>query len=207
MQDEIWREVPGYEGLYEVSNRGAVRSLCYNGGGRKSPKVLRPAKNTWGYLQVGLHKGGKTKRLTVHRLVAEAFLQNPLNLPELNHKDEDKTDNFVFVDEAGNTVPERSNLEWCDRSHNINYGTRNNRVSKALTGRRPSPRRPVLQFDLEGNLIREWSSANEVEKHTGWSHGDIAKCCLGKPYFKSSHGFLWRYTEDVPCDTEQGTLF
>ena len=113
---EEWRPIEGYEGLYEVSNTGRVRSLdryCYR---LHKGKVLSPAKDTDGYLQVVLHCNGKQHQRKVHRLVAQAFIENPDNLPEVNHKDEDKTNNRV------------DNLEWCDRSYNINYGSRKDKV-------------------------------------------------------------------------------
>ena len=113
---EEWRSVVGYEGLYEVSNTGQVRSLDRYVKGKSyrlhKGKVLSPGKNSRGYLSAVLSYNGKHKAITVHRLVAEAFLPNPDNLPEINHKDEDKTNNSV------------DNLEWCDRSYNNNYGTR-----------------------------------------------------------------------------------
>ena len=114
---EEWRPVVGYEGLYEVSSYGKVRSLdryvktCYGSYRLHKGKVLSPGKDTDGYLKVCLSCNGKNKMFFVHRLAAQAFLLNPDNLPEINHKDEDKTNNSV------------DNLEWCDRSYNNNYGT------------------------------------------------------------------------------------
>lgn len=106
---EEWRAVPGYEGLYEVSNKGNVRNVRRN-------TLLRLTKTKYGYIQVYLYKNGIRTGLRVHRLVAKAFLLNPENLTEVNHKDEDKTNNSV------------DNLEWCNRSYNINYGTRKDKV-------------------------------------------------------------------------------
>ena len=119
---EEWRSVPGYEGLYEVSSYGRVRSLdmyvkCRYGNYRlHKGKVLSPAKDKNGYLKVNLCCNGKDKIIRVHRLVAQAFILNPDNLSEINHKDEDKTNNSV------------ENLEWCDRKYNINYGSRKDKV-------------------------------------------------------------------------------
>ena len=114
MIEEIWRPVVGYEGLYEVSNTGIVRSLdrydnrnCF----RKGKVISLLKKGEYGYIQVNLCYNGKLYKKYVHRLVAQAFLPNPDNLPEVNHKDEDKTNNSV------------DNLEWCDRSYNLKYGT------------------------------------------------------------------------------------
>ena len=115
---EEWRPIEGYEGLYEVSNTGRVRSVDryvkYSNGQihLHKGKVLSPVKSNLGYLLVSLCCNGKYKSISVHRLIAQAFIENPDNLPEINHKDEDKTNNSV------------DNLEWCDRSYNNNYGTR-----------------------------------------------------------------------------------
>lgn len=108
---EEWKEIPGYEGLYEVSNMGNVRNVRRN-------KLLKLSKTTNGYIRVSLCKNGIKTGLTVHRLVAEAFIPNPYNLPEVNHRDEDKTNNRV------------DNLEFCDRKYNVNYGTRNIRAKE-----------------------------------------------------------------------------
>lgn len=193
--DEIWKDVVGYEGLYDVSNWGRVRSWIDNHGNRRTePKILKPIpiKTRGGYFTVGLCKNGWQKNFKVHRLVAEAFLPNPLNLPQINHKDECKTNNCVW------------NLEWCDCKYNQNYGTRNTRVSKAKTNH-PSNSKRVMQYDLQGNLVKEWPSAHEVKRQTGFDNSNISDCCLGK--CKTFHGFVWRYSESVPSRTVQDTLF
>ena len=110
---EEWRAVPGYEGLYEVSNKGNVKSLIKN-------KIIKGFINRCGYILVGLSKNGIRKKITIHRLVAQVFIENPDNLPEVNHKDEDKANNSV------------DNLEWCDRKYNNNYGTANIRRRETL---------------------------------------------------------------------------
>ena len=119
---EEWRPVVGYEGLYEVSNTGQVRSLDrYIKNGHSSyrlhkGKVISLLKGEYGYIQVNLYYNGKNYKKYVHRLVAQAFIPNPDNLPQINHKDEDKTNNRV------------DNLEWCTAKYNINYGTRKDKV-------------------------------------------------------------------------------
>ena len=121
---EEWRPIEGYEGLYEVSSYGRVRSLdryvktCYEAYKLHKGKILSPAKDKNGYLKVNLCCNGKHNTIRVHKLVAQAFIPNPDNLPEVNHKDEVKTNNNV------------DNLEWCDRSYNISYGTRTERQKK-----------------------------------------------------------------------------
>lgn len=164
---EIWRDIEGYEGLYQVSSEGRVKSLKYG-----KEKILKGSKNSWGYLLVNLHKEGKQKHYYIHRLVAQAFISNPDNLPEVNHKNEIKTDNRV------------ENLEWCTNQYNINYGTHNKRMAKTLSV-------PVLQFTKEGEFVCKWDSMIEVERELGFNSGNISNCCRGER--KSVYGYKWRY--------------
>ena len=189
MVEEIWRTavVDGepYEN-YQVSNLGRLINLNYRGTGKA--KLMNPSKNKDGYLQVQLSKNGKYKTCSVHRLVAETFLENPDNLPEVNHKDEDKTNNFVFLNEDGSTDKEKSNLEWKSHRDNCNHGTRNQRAAKSKINGKKSKK--VLQFTLDGEFIREWPSTHECERN-GFDHGAVAACCRGeKPHYK---GFRWEY--------------
>lgn len=181
---EIWRDIKDYEGLYQVSNWGRVKSLWFG-----KEKVLQPLKKTDGYLQVHLCKDGKQKTFLIHRLVTSAFLDNPDNLPEVNHKDEVKTNNFVGTPE--NNFRD-GNLEWCDRKYNNNYGTRNERDSKTKINGKWS--KPVLQFTLDGEFVREWPSMMEAQRN-GFKHPKISLCCQGKkPQYK---GFKWEYKKEV----------
>lgn len=173
-----------YEGLYKVSNLGRILSLNYNGTGK--PGLMTPRERKDGYLRVGLSKNGETKKCYVHRLVAEVFLDNPDNKPEVNHKDENKTNNFVFLNEDGTVNKEKSNLEWKTPKENSNHGTRNERIAKALS-------KPVIQLSLLGDFIREWPSTAECGRN-GFDSGAVCRCCNGKlPHYK---GFRWMYTED-----------
>jgi len=180
---EVFKSITGYEGLYEVSNLGNVRSLgSLKGNGKgyfQEGRVLKPAKNTFGYLFVDLCKNGNEKLHTVHRLVATAFIENPDNLPCINHKDEDKTNNVV------------SNLEWCSYSYNINYGTHNQRVSESQRNN-PKLSKKVLQLTLDGVLVREWESVNECHRN-GFDKGHVSACCLGKS--KTHKGYRWCYVD------------
>lgn len=112
MKSIIWRDIKGYEGIYQISNYGEVmRLMSYDSKGHlRNSRILKQQKNKYGYLQIGLHKNGKEKKYLIHRLVAETFIENPYNHPEVNHKDENKKNNSV------------SNLEWCNRIYNVNYG-------------------------------------------------------------------------------------
>ena len=187
---EIWKTAVYdgelYEGLYKVSNLGKILSLNYKNTGK--PGLMNPGTNTSGYLQVGLSKNGKTNLCLVHRLVAEAFLENPDNLPEVNHKDEDKTNNFVFLNEDGTVNKEKSNLEWKNHRDNCNHGTRNERMAKTKTNGKLSKR--VLQLSLTGDLIREWESTQECGRN-GFIQGNVVDCCNGKR--KTHKGFRFMY--------------
>ncbi len=171
MENEIWLPVKGFEGLYEVSSFGRVRSLNYKNTGQT--KVLSSFENKHGYLQVVLWKKGKEKLFRIHRLVAEAFIPNLFGYPQVNHIDEDKTNNHI------------DNLEWCDNKYNSNHGTRNKRIAKKLS-------KPVLQFTKTGEFVKEWSSTNEAGRN-GFTQVSIASCCRGK--LKSHKGFIWQYKE------------
>lgn len=189
---EIWRTAV-YDGIeyesYQVSNLGRIMSLNYHREGRAD--LMNPRKRKDGYLQVNLRKNGIRKTFQVHRLVAETFLENPENKPEINHIDEDKTNNFVFLNEDGSVDKEKSNIEWSTHKNNCNHGTRNERMRETLTNGKLS--KPVLQLSLDGEIIREWPSVSEVGRN-GFSKGHVAACCNGKE--KTYKGFLWMYKID-----------
>ena len=170
---EEWRDIKGFEGKYMVSNLGRVKSLNYKRTGKE--RILKGRKDGSGYLQVILCKDGIKKDYKVHQLVGNAFLSNPQGYKELNHKDEDKTNNCA------------DNLEWCSRSYNMNYGTRAEKTYK-----------PVLSVDKESGLIMWWESIREAEKCTGISHQNICHCLKGRQ--KSAGGFYWYYSN---ADTEE----
>ena len=134
MTEEIWKDIDGYEGLYKVSNLGRVKSLNYLRKGIEKERI--PNKNNSGYLIVGLHKDGKIKNFLIHRLVAEAFIENVNDLPQVNHKDENKLNNCV------------ENLEWCSAKYNSNYGEHNYNLRNTMSSKVPN----VLQY--QGHLLR-----------------------------------------------------
>ena len=187
---EIWKTAVYdgeiYEGLYRVSNWGRILSLNYRNTGKA--ELMKPSQEKNGYLKIVLSKNKKTKKCYVHRLIAFTFLDNPENLPQVNHKDENKTNNFVFLNEDGSINKEKSNLEWKTHRDNINHGTHNERSAKTRTNGKLSKR--VLQLSLSGELIREWESTMECERN-GFDHSTVAKCCRGElPHYK---GFIWMY--------------
>ena len=176
MKNEEWRDVVGYEGLYQVSSEGRVKSLerTDSWGRTVKERILKPNVVGRGYLRVVLYAGGKTRMFYVHRLVCQSFHENPGNKPQVNHINEDKTDNRAC------------NLEWCTRRENINHGSRNERVAKAQS-------KPVGQYTLDGDLVKAWQSTNEVERQTGFSCGNISEVANGKR--KTAHGYRWKYIE------------
>ena len=179
---EIWKDVVGYEGLYQVSNLGRVRSLerIARNNHKIKEKILTPQLIN-GYLCVHFRKNNSSYTPLIHRLVAQAFLQNPNNLPQVNHKDEDKTNNNV------------SNLEWCDSKYNNNYGTKNEKISIKLTNRKDLSK-VVIQIDKNTNVvINIFPSLKEAERQTGYNHSHIQKCCKGK--LKTTGGYKWSYKE------------
>ena len=177
---EIWRDIKGCEGKYQVSNTGMVKSLNYRRTGKE--RILKLDDNGHGYLYVSLSKDGKGKSYPVHKLVATAFLENPNNLPEVNHKDEDKTNNCV------------ENLEWCSKLYNINYGTGSKRSAEKRS-------KPVYSINKESGLITYWESIMEAERQTGISNSHISKCCQGKR--KSAGGYYWMYSDSEEVANEQ----
>ena len=207
MKGEIWKDIEGYEGKYQVSNYGRVKSLertvrC-DRGYRIIPERIRKArKNNYGYLQLNLYKDGKIKSYKIHRLVAQAFLENSDNLPEVNHIDENKQNNYV------------ENLEWCSKSYNMTYNGRAKKVGKKLRGRKqseehikkvaekmtnnPKLSKPVIGINKISGLIVGFPSTHEAERQTGIYHGNFIACLKGK--YKSAGGYVWFYANDEDAE-------
>ena len=186
MKTEIWKDVKGFEGRYQVSNMGQVRSFDKewllereNKGScimHKKGRILKQTVSVWGYYRVSLIDGSKYKKPAVHRLVAEAFIPNPNNFRCVNHKDENKLNNHV------------DNLEWCSYKYNNNYGTRNKRIFEKVN----SPRmRPVVQYDLKGIVINNFVSYAEAARNTGISRRCIYDVLHERR--KSTHGYVFKF--------------
>ena len=187
IEKEEWKEVPGYRGIYEISNFGRVKSLertivyppskFYPNGRTRvlKEKILTPCVDKKGYQFVQLFTNGNFRSKRVHRLVAEVFIPNIHNFEQVNHKDENKKNNCV------------DNLEWCTLIYNVNYGT--GKYRKTL-----KKRIPVMQYDLEGNFIREYESATAAVKYLGKKQGNanvLLDTCRGK--YKYMFGYIWKF--------------
>lgn len=184
---EEWRDIDGYEGVLQISSFGRVRSVDHyvyiipkNG---RAPfmrfhkgRIRAQTKSKKGYLYVTLHKGrGSSKRKTIHRLVANAFIPNPENKPQVNHIDENKTNNKV------------DNLEWATRLENMRHGTVRERLKKIQSV-------PVIQMSLNGDIIKVWTSISSAASSIGVSRQDICATCRGR--FKTAGGYCWKYLND-----------
>ena len=171
---ETWKNIKGYEGLYQVSSMGRVKSLerkdCL--GRIVKERVLKPCIDRYGYLFVNLCAGGKKRTFFVHRLVCQAFHENPDNKPQVNHLNEDKTNNRVC------------NLEWATAKENLNHGTHNERMVKTLS-------KPICQYTLDEKIVKTWASLTEVQRQTGFSQGNISEVANGNR--KTAYGFIWKY--------------
>ena len=190
---EQWRDIRGYEGLYQVSNFGRVRSLDvlvdtkWGNHFIKKGRALKPSLRRR-YLGVTLTKDKRTKTFSVHRLVATAFIPNPNNLPQINHKDENPLNNFVYIMPDGNVDESRSNLEWCTSTYNLNYGTRGYKIGKR---NKHLLSKKILQFTLNKTFIKTWESASDIQRDLGFSQSNVSKCCRGK--IKTAYGYVWRF--------------
>lgn len=182
----VWRDIPNFEGLYQVSNLGQIKSASrkiFNGKGCyiSQDKILLQRKNKKGYNVVDLSKQCKNYHCLVHRIVASAFIPNYENKPQVNHKDGDKNNNMV------------TNLEWCNNSENQLHAYKlglNKRTDKS--GRK---RKSVQLFDLNGNLVNEFYSIAETTKWLKCAKGNVKLCCDGKR--KTVKGFIAKYKEAI----------
>jgi len=181
--EEIWKDVIGYEGLYQVSNLGNVRSIYCRG--RKRILNLCICKSSTGYSIVSVHKNKKQKHLNVHREIAKCFCENPQNKPDVNHKNGIKTDNRV------------ENLEWVTRSENNQHaydvlgkvGT-----FKGKYGHDHPNSIPVMQFDINGEFIKEYPNSRIAAMEYGIQQTGIRFVCNKNG--KTSGGFTWKYKKD-----------
>lgn len=187
-ENEIWKPIHGYEGLYEASNFGRIKSLermvekMYKGRSRKylhKERVLTPTIVN-GYYHVTLCKNDGLKnhqKFLLHRLVASSFYDNPLKKPQINHKNGIKTDNYI------------DNLEWATHGENIRHAV-NTGLKIAPRGVNSTCSIPISQFTLNGIFVRHWAGASEVQRELGYFQSNISHCVRGLK--KHAHGFIWK---------------
>lgn len=190
---EEWRDIAGYEGYYQVSNFGKVRSVdryvkC-KGFNYIEGRIMKPNMDKYGYFKILLCKNNKYKTFTIHRLVGMTFPDlvdwteeakgKPFEELEINHKNECKWDNAVW------------NLEWCNSKYNINYGTG---IKRRIETQRKtmSTMKPILQYTLDMEFVAEYPSASEASRKTGINKSNISSCCNGNPEHKSAGGYVWK---------------
>ena len=188
---EIWKDIEDYEG-YQVSNFGRVRSLDrYDGRGWWiKGRILKPIMDKKGYLTVGLSKNNQRKTFKVHRLVALHFIPNIENKPEIDHINTIKTDNTVFLNEDGSVNYDKTNLRWVTPKENSNNPLSIMNKSESKKGIKNNRHQPVLQYDKDGNFIREWDTMTEAETTLNITH-KIHYVCQGKR--KTCGGYIWKY--------------
>lgn len=183
MKNELWNDIPGYEGIYQVSNMGRVKSLdrvVYTRGCIPCKWLKGQIMKSFlmdGYERICLSKQGTQRKFWVHRLVAMAFIPNPENLPEINHIDENPTNNNVW------------NLEWSDRLHNIRHGTRTARMAI-------SQGRKVVQYSLNNQYLREFVSLADAARYIGGkaSSSGIRQACIGS--VRQIYGYKWKFKDE-----------
>lgn len=196
MENEIWKDVKGYEGYYQVSNMGRVKSmrvlktpkngvLC-----RKDSFLSTKATHDKQYVTVALCRDGEKKQIQVHRLVAEAFIPNPKNLPCVNHKDENPSNNCA------------DNLEWCTHEYNLQYSMERNKPYKTKRERPKNELLPLCAYTLSGEFVGRFDSVWDAIEKLGiesktprGARNNIRMCCRGR--VKSACGYKWRYDEGV----------
>ena len=183
--EEIWKDIPGFENGYQASNLGNIKSLEKKVWNRfqmvKRPeKILKPFTDKKGYYRVKLYKKCKCYTKKVHRLVAQTFIPNPLNKPEVNHEDGNKQNNAV------------SNLSWATTIENINHAFKTGLV-KIKTGKDNKLSKKVLQLDLQENIIRKWDSIAEAQKELHIQN--VSSVCRGAR--KTAGGYKWTFVKEV----------
>ena len=170
---EIWKDIKGYEGRYQISNFGRIKSIW-----KTTSKILKCAKKPSGYMVCTLSKNGIFKYYRVHRLVADAFIPNVENKPQVNHINGIKTDNNV------------DNLEWCTAKENIHHSFKVG-LSKGRRDAQNTSSKKIRQYSLDGIFVKEWESGMQIQRELGFNNSAVSACCLRKT--KQAYGYIWRH--------------
>lgn len=200
LRTERWRDVNGFEGLYQVSNKGRVKSverLINYSDDRiyQYQSVIKKTSFNKGYVYVNLSKNSVSKSYKIHRLVAEAFIPNPDNKPQVEHIDTHRDNNYVW------------NLRWVTPKENQNNVLTIKHLSESQKGEKNKlygkygkehhSSKPVLQYDLDGNFIREWECAMQIERELGINHSNVAACCRGRMKSCNKNRFKYKYDNNL----------
>ena len=182
--EEIWKDIKGYEGLYQVSNLGRVKSLPkvveqFYGCRMTYERILKQSPDGKGYMMVWLYKNKNRKTMKVHRLVASTFIPNSLHKPQIDHINTIKSDNRAC------------NLRWCTGEENSNNPITLKRNGESHFRDKGGCNREVLQINFNGELLKKWVCINDIERILHINHSHIVGCCKG--YRKSAGGFIWKY--------------
>lgn len=185
LEGEVWKDIAGYEGSYQISNMGRVKGLARTVRSYKSNgsvlvcQIKKPTIKDTGYLYVGLYINGGLKNKVIHRLIAQAFIPNPENKPFINHINGIKTDNRI------------ENLEWCTNQENVQHALKTGLIT-IKKGAENKNSIPISQFTLDGVWIKDWVGASQIQRETGIDMSCICKCCRGKR--PTAGGFIWSKT-------------
>jgi hypothetical protein len=185
-EPEIWKDIDGYDGFYQVSSWGRIKSLgrwvACKGGQKFNKERIRKDCNSHGYRNITLCKENKSHSFLLHIVVANAFVENPENLPQVNHLDGDKTNNYY------------KNLEWCTGSENMQHAADNGLLNLTWVGKsyeKHPKSKPIVQYDLSDSMIRNWASATEAANKLGMHRPNINACLLGRQ--KTAFGYKWKF--------------
>lgn len=185
--EELWKDVIGHEGIYKISNKGKVLRIEGKDslGRPRKERIIKPKQNNRGYWQIRLYKNGKTENWLLHRLVAKNFIENPNNLSQVNHKDENKDNN----------TPE--NLEWCDNFYNRHYGTGILRMAAHKDYKSSSRKimKAIFQMNLNGQIIKRFDGIVEAQRETNIKQKNISNCV--NKHSKTAGGYKWRFVEPL----------
>lgn len=188
---EIWKDIPGYEGLYQASNLGNIKSLDrykqnYSKKQKIYGKILKQQKDLDGYYKIALCKNGKYYQTNVHRIIAMTFIPNPNNLPQVNH--------IIAISDGGTNCVD--NLYWGTQKQNMQDKKRDGHLKIRNMKNENNPNsKIVLQLDLKGNVINKYNCIMEATRKTKINNADIGQCCKGK--LKTAGGYKWKYEDEV----------
>lgn len=197
---EVWKDIPEYEGLYQVSNYGRIKSLNYKRSGKEG--IMNPHESKEGYLKITLYNG-KGKEFAIHRLMCQCFIpnNNPTEKIQVNHINENADFNFIAI--VDNEIVS-SGLEWVTPKENCNYGTcieRRSKKNSEIQINNIKHSIPILQYTLEGEFVAEYPSIAEIKRQTNLSTNHISDCC--KQIVNSSHNYLWFFKNEFSIEMLQ----